>query len=299
MEMAGKEIADDVLKQVMKEQGLGTPATRASIIETLISREYIIRDKKSLKPTDKGKLLIELLPSSLLKSAKLTAEWEQKLAEMAKGNYSLQAFMAEIKEKTAELVKEVISANIAGVTQVIAKDKQVEQTQDSLICPKCVIEMRNGCLVERTGQYGKFLCCSLGKGICNYISNVPKNAKQRKALVESRCPNCSGATKLHFPKEKDRLPVMLCLNYNECKGIVRLEESNSTDTFNGSIDKQSSKTEKQENNQTSTTPSCKICGKPTVKRSFKNKQGKEGYFFGCSAWQRDGNGCNAQPIWIN
>ncbi|KAF0250047.1 MAG: DNA topoisomerase III [bacterium] len=162
METAGKEIADDVLKQVMKDQGLGTSATRASIIETLISREYIIRDKKSLKPTDKGKLLIELLPSPLLKSAKLTAEWEQKLAEMAKGNYSLQAFMAEIKEKTAELVKEVVSANIAGAVQLVGKNKPVEQAdvEEGLVCPKCVIEHRSGRLVERTGQYGKFLCCS-------------------------------------------------------------------------------------------------------------------------------------------
>jgi len=135
--------------------------------------------------------------------------------------------MAEIKEKTVELVKEVTTANIAGAAQVVAKDKQAGQADDGIICPKCVIEKRNGRLVERTGQYGKFLCCSLGKDTCNYISNVPKNAKQRKTLVEARCPNCQGATKLHLPKEKDRLPVMLCLNYNECKGIVRLDELNN------------------------------------------------------------------------
>ena len=325
METAGKEIADDVLKQVLKDQGLGTPATRASVIETLISREYVIRDKKSLKPTDKGKLLIELLPSPLLKSARLTAEWEQKLAEMAKGNYSLQTFMAEIKEETIELVREVASANIVIPTQFLAKGKQVGQDKDSLFCPKCVIENRQGCLLERSGQYGKFLSCSLGKAICDYISNVPKNQKQSKALVESRCPNCDGATKLHIPKERDRSPVLLCLDYSSCKGIVKLQndngssKSNSNVTnnnnynnsnsnivktskgFNNSNSKQFS-TQKQSSNQAqkqSSTPKCKVCGKVTVKRSFKTKEGEQKYFFGCSNWKPNNQGCNAKPVYFD
>lgn len=344
METAGKDIADDVLRQIMKDQGLGTPATRANTIETLISREYIFRDKKSLKPTHKGKLLIELLPSPLLKSAKLTAEWEQKLAEMAKGSYSLQAFMEEIKQATRELVKEVVTSNIADSPflsrmkdeqQKEGKGSQSQEAEEGLICPNCVIEERKGRLVERTGQYGKFLCCSLGKEICKYISQVPKNQKQRKALVESRCPNCQGATKLHLPKEKDRSPVLLCLNYNECKGVVRLEDagsngkdvskasSNSHNDKNSSINndsnnanintvtksqsnftstnKRPSETNKPETKQTTEagTPLCKVCGKATVKRSFKDKQGKEKYFWGCSAWKPNNQGCNATPVWIN
>jgi len=350
METAGKDIADDVLRQIMKDQGLGTPATRAGTIETLISREYIFRDKKSLKPTDKGKLLIELLPSPLLKSAKLTAEWEQKLAEMAKANYSLQDFMEQIKQVTRELVKEVVTSNIADSPflsrmkdeqQKEGKGSQSQEAEEGLICPKCTIEGRKGRLVERSGQYGKFLCCSLGKEICKYISQVPKNQKQRKALVESRCPNCQGATKLYLPKEKDRSPVLLCLNYNECRGVVRLEDAGSgaskivskagndgnsasvNDDSNGSNDKNASvntvktsatsthgnkglsATKKQETRQAAgagagtETPLCKVCGKATVKRSFKDKQGKEKYFWGCSAWKPNNQGCNATPVWIN
>ncbi|KAF0250046.1 MAG: hypothetical protein FD167_557 [bacterium] len=164
-----------------------------------------------------------------------------------------------------------------------------------------------------------------------FTSNVPKNQKQRKALVESRCPNCQGATKLYLPKEKDKSPVLLCLNYNECKGIVRLEESKSSsntssnsniaskpsqssksndqssklsntssaNTSNGSSNKQSVTTQKQENVQAPTTPPCKECGKPTVKRTFKDKEGKEKHLWGCSNWKPNNQGCNAKPVYIN
>jgi DNA topoisomerase-3 len=318
METAGKDIADDVLKQVMKDQGLGTPATRASVIETLISREYIFRDKKTLKPTEKGKLLIELLPSTLLKSAKLTAEWEQKLAEMAKGNYSLQAFMDEIKEKTAELVREVTIANIAGVAGANnanaanstngvkdkqgEQDKETQQGQDGLICPNCVIEKRNGCLVERTGQYGNFLCCSMGKDICGYISNVPKNQKQRKALVESRCPNCQGSTKLYLPKEKDKSAALFCIKegckgvlwFNDKGGLVAPKSNNiSTNTNDGNAGNVYEAGSKEQSGE-----ACIKCGSITIKRSFKRKDGKVGYFWGCSNWKKSG-GCDAAPVWIN
>lgn len=80
--------------------------------------------------------------------------------------------------------------------------------------------------------------------------------------------------------------------------MVRLEESNNS---NNSSSKQNNnfKPTVEQAAQENQTPPCKICGKATVKRSFKSKEGTEGYFFGCSAWQRDGKGCNAQPIWIN
>ena len=97
METAGKKIEDEELRLAMRDSGLGTPATRASIIETLLKREYVARDKKSLVATAKGAALIKMLPSPLLKSAELTGRWEQKLARMARGEYARELFMGEVQ----------------------------------------------------------------------------------------------------------------------------------------------------------------------------------------------------------
>src|SRR5207247_5698290 len=92
MESAGKTLTDDELRAAMKDTGLGTPATRAAIIETLLKRGYIERDKKSLRATEKGKALIKLLPSKLLKSAQLTGIWDKKLDDMASNHNTFQKF---------------------------------------------------------------------------------------------------------------------------------------------------------------------------------------------------------------
>src|SRR5262249_54180201 len=87
METAGKQIEDDELRLAMKDAGLGTPATRAAIIETLLKREYVRREQKSLVATPKGVALITMLRAPLLTSAELTGQWEQKLARMVHGAY--------------------------------------------------------------------------------------------------------------------------------------------------------------------------------------------------------------------
>ena len=97
METAGKQMDDDELRLAMKDSGLGTPATRAAMIETLLKREYVAREKKSLVATPKGVALLTMLRSPLLTSAELTGQWEQKLARMVRGEYEREAFMREVR----------------------------------------------------------------------------------------------------------------------------------------------------------------------------------------------------------
>ncbi len=96
METAGKFVDDDELREALKARGLGTPATRAAILETLLRRGYIERDKKQLKITDLGRYLVALIQDPLLKSAELTGDWEAKLRAIENGQLSAEAFMAEI-----------------------------------------------------------------------------------------------------------------------------------------------------------------------------------------------------------
>ena len=104
METAGKFVDDEQLKEALKQKGLGTPATRAAIIETLLKRSYIVRDKKTLKVTDLGRYLIALIQDSNLKSPELTGEWESKLKEIEQGKLSASVFMNEIATYTKNLI---------------------------------------------------------------------------------------------------------------------------------------------------------------------------------------------------
>ncbi|MDF2549392.1 MAG: topoisomerase [Chlamydiales bacterium] len=104
METAGKLIEDEHLKDALKEKGLGTPATRALIIETLIKRGYIEREKKLLKATGMGRFLIALVQDPQLRSAELTGEWEGKLKQIEEGALESASFMQEISEYTKRLV---------------------------------------------------------------------------------------------------------------------------------------------------------------------------------------------------
>ena len=104
MESAGKVIDDEALRLAMKDCGLGTPATRASIIETLLSRGYITRAKQQLVPTDMGIGLIAALPVASLASPELTGSWEARLARIARGQDSRAHFMADIAAYVATMI---------------------------------------------------------------------------------------------------------------------------------------------------------------------------------------------------
>ena len=105
METAGKLVDDEQLKEALKERGLGTPATRAAIIETLLTRGYITRDKKTLAATDTGRYLVAIVQDRGLKSPELTGEWEAKLREIERGRLDPRQFMGEIVRYTGEVVR--------------------------------------------------------------------------------------------------------------------------------------------------------------------------------------------------
>jgi DNA topoisomerase-3 len=106
MESPGKLIEDEELREAVKQGGLGTPATRAEIIEKLVGHFYIERSGKELVPTTKGSQLVALVAPAL-KSPELTARWEQSLAGIAKGKESKVKFLASIRQHAEELVKGV------------------------------------------------------------------------------------------------------------------------------------------------------------------------------------------------
>ncbi len=105
METAGKLVEEEQLKEALKERGLGTPATRASIIETLLERGYIMRDNKSLAATDLGRYLVAIVQNRSLKSPELTGDWEAKLRQVERGQLGPAEFMAEIVRYTGELIR--------------------------------------------------------------------------------------------------------------------------------------------------------------------------------------------------
>ncbi len=114
MENSDKLVDDDELADAMKERGLGTPATRAAIIEKLIKEKYVVREGKELTPTGKAFELLALLEAmniDLLASPELTGEWEYKLNQILKGNFTREKFMAEIRATTRHIIDQV--ANFA------------------------------------------------------------------------------------------------------------------------------------------------------------------------------------------
>jgi len=282
METAGKKIEDEELRLAMKDAGLGTPATRAAIIETLLKREYIVRDKKSLRATPKGFNLIKLLPAPLLKSPELTGMWEQKLARMVRGEYARDAFMAEVKRMVTEVVAQIAAAQMeraAGNGQ--STRRELPRPDGALDCPKCALENRAGFLVERESASGKFLACSQGKEACGFLSDRPRNAKQRKALAQTKCPTCGGAMRLRLPKTKDKRALLSCLRYPECRGARWFDE-------HGALEEPKPAPE--------TGPPCPECKTPMLKRGPASSGN---YFWSCPRWRSDGTGCNSKPVWIN
>ncbi|MBV8855941.1 MAG: DNA topoisomerase 3 [Acidobacteria bacterium] len=281
METAGKKVEDEELRLAMKEAGLGTPATRASIIETLLKREYVTREKKSLVATAKGAALIKMLPSPLLKSAELTGRWEQKLSRMARREYELDAFMVEVRGMVSELVAQIAGSEVERPSQGSAQARQLPRPEGALDCPKCKREGREGFLVEREGAAGKFLACSAGREACGYLSDAPKNAKQRKALLQTPCQTCGGAMRLRLPKEKGKRAFLSCVRYPDCRGARWFDDK-------GALEEPRPEPE--------AGPPCLLCKTPMLKRGPTSAGS---FFWSCPRWRSDGSGCNARPVWIN
>jgi len=146
METAGKIVTDETLKEALKDKGVGTPATRASIIEVLITRNYVERRKKNLVSTDSGRALIALVKDERLKSPELTGDWEYRLKQIERGEYEPHVFMKEVAAYTREILngKAETTVDLANLGP----------------CPCCHAPVMRG----RTG-YG----CSKWKDGCKFV----------------------------------------------------------------------------------------------------------------------------------
>ena len=126
MESCGKGIDDEELAQAIKECGIGTPATRANIIETLINREYMIRLNKQLIPTEKGLFIYDLLKDKQIADVAMTSRWEQTLARIEQGEYCADDFRKDIENYTGSIVNELLSL-----------EDKFEHSGIGIPCPKC------------------------------------------------------------------------------------------------------------------------------------------------------------------
>jgi len=162
METAGKLVDNDELREALKENGIGRPSTRAAMIETLLKRDYIRKERKNLIATNTGVELIQTIQEDLLKSAELTGLWEKKLRQVERGEYAAKDFLDELKTMVTEIVFNVKSDNrrIGDTTPVAAKNT------DALVgtqCPLC----KKGKILKGKTAYG----CSEWKSGCTYRVN--------------------------------------------------------------------------------------------------------------------------------
>ncbi len=165
METAGKLVDDDELREVMKDSGIGTPATRAAIIERLIDVGYVERDGRALVPTEKGMNVIRLLADHPLTSPALTGEWEHRLAAIEDGTETRKKFMGDIAKFAGETV---------GVLDTTLKDVRIPRANLGP-CPVCghdIMENRKG-----------YSCWARDDPGCGFVIWKGKAGKQLPAAV--------------------------------------------------------------------------------------------------------------------
>jgi len=184
----------------IEKKGIGTPATRASVIETLIRKGFISREKKLILSTDKGANLIKIAPESV-KSAKLTAEWETVLQNIERGKADADSFMADIESLTRSLVSENATASSEHASSFSHTPQNAQVIGK---CPKC-----GGDVIETL----KAFSCGGGKGDCKFILWKSQFYK----------PNALSATQAKKLLEKGKT--------DKIKGFVSKKTSKSYDAF--------------------------------------------------------------------
>lgn len=154
METCGKEMEDEDLREAMKDKGLGTPATRAGMIERLIQRNYIVREKKKLVPTERGVALIDLVRERPISSPELTGEWESRLHHINRGDYDPDKFMHEVRQYTVGIINAV-----KGIKP--PPPAMPPYDLDGVFCPKC----NEGKMLKGKRAFG----CSRYKEGCGFV----------------------------------------------------------------------------------------------------------------------------------
>ncbi len=205
MEHPTEQIDDKSLRDALKETGgLGTPATRADIIEKLFANGSVVRNGKEIRPTPKGEQLTELVPEEL-RSAMLTAKWEQTLSDIGKGKADMNKFIAEIKKYASSLVSDVIKSDAKYRYDNMSREK----------CPNC-----GKYLLEINGKHGKSLVCP--DRDCGYRKGVSRTSN-------ARCPDCHKKMELRGEGDKK---IFVCTNCGHRERLAdfqkRYEEKSDT-----------------------------------------------------------------------
>ncbi|MFV0520935.1 MAG: DNA topoisomerase 3 [Mangrovibacterium sp.] len=169
METAGKAMEDEELRELMKENGIGRPSTRANIIETLFRRKYIQRERKRILATSTGVELIGTIENDLLKSAELTGQWERKLRQIENGELDMQQFMVEMKTMVWELIQQIkqsprktISLHEEKKATPEKKKEKVKVAEKENKCPLC----NEGILLKGKQAWG---CSRVKEGSCHFV----------------------------------------------------------------------------------------------------------------------------------
>lgn len=275
METAGRFVEDEELREALKERGLGTPATRASIIEILLTRGFVVRDKKALAATDLGRFLIASIRSRPLTSPELTGDWEAKLREIERGRLAPEHFMSEI----------------ARFAQSIVGDEPDQPIDPGRLgdCPRCgrpVIAGKRG--------FG----CSAWKEGCTFVlwkevEGVPldehqiRELLQRRVLARAIALPSSGPSLLRLADSGDLLPIPVPHALSKRFGGPRSQPSRTTGVPRSKSSKRRKvpKTASGEQSKSAFAPialgPCPRCGAEVVEqpKSFSCRDWKSGCAF--------------------
>lgn len=183
METAGKQVDDDEMRELLKDNGIGRPSTRANIIETLFRRKYIEKRKKNIFATQTGMDLIDTIQTELLKSPELTGIWERKLRLIEKGEYAMDTFKQELIQMVIDLTIEVKTANYKVIIVRPDQPEVAEKEKE-----------------EKPKKEAK-----------------PKEAKKAVAIEEQQCPKCKS-----HPLKKGNTAYG-CANFRVCGFKVPFE----------------------------------------------------------------------------
>ncbi|SDU04476.1 DNA topoisomerase-3 [Polaribacter sp. Hel1_33_78] len=278
METAGKQVDDDEMRELMKENGIGRPSTRASIIETLFRRKYIERKKKLVLPTQTGIDLINIIDNELLKSAELTGRWEKRLKEIERGEFNAGTFINNMKKMVDDLVYEVRSNTIKKRISSASSDTELSPIKKKSVkkgttskkqivgktCPKC----KKGNIIKGSSAYG----CSEYKNSCDLkipfeIFGKKVSENQLIRLIDKKCTtNLKG-----FKRNSEAIEGLIRFDENFRLKLERKHNIIKVET-NKSI---------YSNTQQSEKISCPKCN------NGKILKGKSAY--GCSDYKK---GCN-------
>jgi DNA topoisomerase-3 len=255
METAGKQVEDEELRDLMKDNGIGRPSTRAAIIETLFRRNYIKRERKNLVPTVTGMELILTINNELLKSAEMTGSWEFKLRQIEKNEYGADAFLGEMKQMVSDLVQQVKNESGKRIAVESTETKGKTKSEQKAQCPKC----KAGTMLKGKSAHG----CSNFKSGCDF--RIPFELLGKK-LSDAQITSLA---------DKRKTPVIKGVEMGGVKkdGIFVLNSS-----FNIEFEEKTPSTPKpKKENAPVDCPKCK---------AGKLMRGKNAY--GCSNWK---SGC--------